>query len=69
MVAKTVQGILLILDNVTLGRVLSMVIGQHGHNGVTVAKHVLVGQEFATELAATRHLNMVANTVQEILLI
>lgn len=46
-----------------------MAIGQNGHSGVTVAQHVLVGKDFATELAVIRHLAMAVKTVQGILLI
>jgi len=62
-VAKTVQGILLILDTVTLAHVLFTATGQHGHSGVSVARHAPMGQDFETELVAIHHLNTVAKAV------
>lgn len=58
MEVKTVQGILLILSTVTLVHVLSMATGQPGHSGVTVARHVQMGQDFATELVVVPFHNL-----------
>ena len=65
MEVKTVQEIFLILDNVTLVHVLFMETGQPGLNGVTVARHVQMGQDLATGLAATLFHSLVAKIVLE----
>ena len=65
MEVRTVQEIFLNLGTVTLVLVLSMESGQPGHNGVTVARHVQMGQELATELAAIPFHSLGAEIVQE----
>ena len=68
MVAKAVQGILLIFEIVILDLVLSMVIGERGHCGVTAVRHVIMGHDLATELVVIHHLNIMAKNAQETLL-
>lgn len=65
MEVKTVQEMFLISDNVTLVHALFMEIGQPGLNGVTVARHVQMEQDLATELAATLFHSLVAKIVLE----
>lgn len=65
MEVKTVQEIFLILDIVTLVYALFMETGQPGLNGATVARHVQMEQDLATELAATLFHSLVAKIVLE----
>ena len=62
MVAEIVLEIFLKTDNVILVHAMSMLVGQHGPLGVTVARHVTAEQDLAKDVVVIHHSYMVVET-------